>query len=486
MGYITVAHRKILRQLDSISYFPNGWDKFVKDQAIHHNLIIKSSKNQCYCTNCHTTFISTKKVNEEMKCPNCNNKYLIKRSNLKHYKFKDYLSILDKANDTLVVRYFELRTIIDAFHNRTSSIVEFAREIPDKTRNRAVYVNERVSRCQCYIYIHHSDYFDSKKWREYTRNYSIIDYSIVFPNNIKNILKNTPLRYSEIWNVVKHSPFYIDLAKLIQNTSEIPKVEMLTKLKLYKLALNDYWCNPKGSFQSIFGVPKTFYPFMKRNNITYRQLKILRLLQEPNIKKIHYLETFASYYNDEIDTFEEISKYIRLDRFIQYSKMKHHKIDIHIYKDYLRFAKLLGLDLKNNRYAFPKNLKESHDELEKQYEINNKKIINLAIVKRSNELSKNTFNDGKFIVLPATSIKDLQNESSQQNNCVRTYAEKYAEGFCDIYFMRNAKKPGKSLVTVEVRHNKVVQSRIKNNKCPTDQQLQFLKSLEQNVLKGAA
>ena len=51
MGYITVAHRKILRQLDSISYFPNGWDKFVKNQAIHHNLIIKSSKNQCYCTN---------------------------------------------------------------------------------------------------------------------------------------------------------------------------------------------------------------------------------------------------------------------------------------------------------------------------------------------------------------------------------------------------------------------------------------------------
>ena len=41
MGYITVAHRKILRQLDSISYFPNGWDKFIKNQAIHHNLIIK-------------------------------------------------------------------------------------------------------------------------------------------------------------------------------------------------------------------------------------------------------------------------------------------------------------------------------------------------------------------------------------------------------------------------------------------------------------
>ena len=67
-----------------------------------------------------------------------------------------------------------------------------------------------------------------------------------------------------------------------------------------------------------------------------------------------------------------------------------------------------------------------------------------------------------------------------------SYAEKYAEGFCDIYFMRNTKKPDKSLVTVEVRHNKVVQSRIKNNKCPTDQQLQWLKIFEQNVLKVAA
>ena len=195
--------------------------------------------------------------------------------------------------------------------------------------------------------------------------------------------------------------------------------------------------------------------------------------------------TFTSYYNDEIDTFKEISKYIKLNRFIQYSKMKHHKIDIHMYKDYLRFAKLLGLDLKNNRYAFPKNLKESHDELEKQYKINNKKIINLAIVKRSNELSKKTFKDNRFIVFPATSIKALQDESSQQNNCVRTYAEKYAEGICDIYFMRNVDSPKKSLVTVEVNDNRVVQSRIKNNKLPTEQQLRFLKKWEQKVLKGA-
>ena len=486
MGYIKLKDKEILRIIDEEFILPNGWDEFVKKQAKSHNLIIKSSKCRCFCTNCKRVFVSNKRINEYEKCPQCHNKYLIKRSNLKYYKFKDYLSILDKVDNTLIVRYFELKTTMDSQHQAKSSVVEFGREIPDKTSKRAVYVNDRVSRCQGCIHICHSNYYDERKWREYTRNYSLIDYSIPFPNNIKNTLKDTPFKYSRIWDIVKHSPFYLDLAKLIQNTSEILKVEMLAKLKLYKLALNAYWCNPKGSFQSIFGVPKTFYPFMKRNNITYRQLKILRILQETDIKKIHYLETFSGYYNDETYTFEEISKYISLNRFIKYSKMKRHRIDIHMYADYLKFAKALGLDLKNNKYAFPKNLKDSHDELEKQYKINNTKIINLAIITRSKELLKNTFKDKKFIILPATSIKDLQDESAQQNNCVRTYAEKYANGECDIYFMRNIKNPKKSLVTIEVRNNTIVQSRIKNNNQPTENELKFLKEWEQNILKGAA
>lgn len=139
MGYIRVAHREILRQLDIFSFLPNGWNEFIKKQEIPHNLIIKSRKNHCYCTNCHNTFTSTKKINEETKCPYCNNKYLIKRNNLKYYKFKDYLSILDKVRDTLVIRYFELRTIIDSSHKAISLVVEFGREKPDKTSYRAVY-----------------------------------------------------------------------------------------------------------------------------------------------------------------------------------------------------------------------------------------------------------------------------------------------------------------------------------------------------------
>lgn len=486
MGYIKVAYRKILEHLDYYSELPKGWNKFIKEQEKYHNLVIKSSKNRCFCTNCHHHFISTKKVKEEVKCPNCHNKYLIKRSNLKYYEFKDYFSILDRVNDTFVIRYFELKTILDAMHESHSSVVEFAREIPTDNYYRDVFVNEKVSRCQCHIYINHSDFYKTDKWREYTRNYSIIDYSIVFPNNIKSLLKNTEYKYSCIWDIAKHST-YIDLLKLLKNKNDyaINRIELLAKMKLYNLALRANEFSSHGSFQNIFGVSKDYYPFMKRYNITYTQLKILRLLKEKDINKIRYLERFVNY-GESISDLEEISQYISLNRFIKYAKMHRGKVKTYLYKDYLRFAKILGFDLKNNRYAFPKNLKEEHDKLEKQYEIQSKKLINKAIIKRGKELSANKYQNNTFIILPARNLKDLQDESKQQNNCVRTYAEKYAAGTCDIYFMRSTDKPKKSLVTVEVKNNKIVQSRIKNNNNPNEKQLQFLQRWEQSVLKEAA
>mgnify|MGYP004480687593 FL=1 len=52
--------------------------------------------------------------------------------------------------------------------------------------------------------------------------------------------------------------------------------------------------------------------------------------------------------------------------------------------------------------------------------------------------------------------------------------------------MRDIKAQAKSLVTVEVKDNKVVQSRIKYNDSPNKTQIQFLDNWERKVLKGAA
>ena len=119
--------------------------------------------------------------------------------------------------------------------------------------------------------------------------------------------------------------------------------------------------------------------------------------------------------------------------------------------------------------------KEKHDEYMKQVEINKNKIINSKIKQRYKKIIKNQYENKKFIIYPPSSIEELVDESSQQDNCVRTYAERFAMGECDIYFMRLLSEPKKSLVTVEVKDNKVVQQRIKHNADTTKVQKNFLR-----------
>lgn len=94
----------------------------------------------------------------------------------------------------------------------------------------------------------------------------------------------------------------------------------------------------------------------------------------------------------------------------------------------------------------------------------------------------NEFKDNKYIIFPAKDFESLVDESSQQNNCVRTYAERIADGECDIYFMRLVKNIEHSLVTVEVKENKVVQKRTKNNQVTSEEQNKFLKKWEKKIL----
>lgn len=478
MGYIKKKYREILEEIDCRYNYnnPYNWDDFVNTVASkNHNLIIKRTKNQCICTNCKHEFISTKKINETEKCPNCKNTYRIKRSNLKKYIFEDIAVLVDKVDTQLVLRLFEIRFVYDnksRYYGFKVSSAEYARMIPFE--NDCTFVNERFSKNQGYVHVYHIS--NPGKWRLYSRYYGLSSKGFVYYDNLKQVLKDTEYQYSMIWDLAKKVK-YFDIQESLRNPN---KVEMLVKAKLYNLALATNAFYGTGKFESIFGVPKTLYPFMKKYNITYDQLERLQLLKEANIKKIRYLEKY------KIDRLEEICMYINANRFIQYAKLHRGKLDTYLYKDYLKFASVLGYDLKSNKYAFPKNLRKEHDKLAVQYKIHNKELLNKAILRRYANLEKNIFKNKNFIITPAPNMEALEDESKQQHNCVRTYAEDYASGACDIYFLRDIKNKDKSLVTVEVKHNNVVQSRIKYNELPNKNQVAFLEKWEQNVLKGAA
>lgn len=467
--YIKKNDKELIYQIDCYLKTPKGFNKFLDKISTKHRLIIKG-KNNYSCGNCGYTFKSNKKINEECKCPCCKNKYVVKSNKLQHYEFKDWISILDKYSDYWIVRNFELLTIYSN-GKYTSNYCEYARQLYDKYFNLYFEItNDNLLNYLGGLSIRHLRIYDSN-WKMFSSYYRRLGSDFInFPGNIKRLLNDSKFKYSQLWTLAKNKE-YIDLIYLMKNYND--SVELLTKMKLYNLALCPRSFNKKGNFKERFGVDKKFLKFMQKNDITDSELEFLKYYQKENIKVIKALS------NTNI---REIKKYnVDLDKLLKLTDFGTLIADE--YNDYLDMANKLHYDMKDKRILYPKEILKEHDKLVKTIETNKNKKVNKTIEKRYKELLKNTFNDNKFIVFAAENVSKLIEESSQMNNCVKTYAEKIAKGECDIYFMRNKDNIENSLVTIEVRNNRVVQKRTKNNMETTDEQNRFISKWERKVLQ---
>lgn len=477
MAYLKKEYRILMERIDKELKMPQGWYFFVKKQKEKQNFIIKT-KGKCKytCSNCNTEFESNKKINEYDKCPKCHNTYLIKQSNYSFHIFEDVLVFLDRLEDKWIIRLFEIFTRYTKNEIYHSKPAEYGRIIiNEETKNVMEFANDRaVNTMWGELVINHTK--KGKKWRWYDQYYrSLNTYGKVYDKNLEELFKNTELKYSQLWKIAKEND-ELDIKYHLLNN--FYSTELLAKMGLYKLAVCSGNFNKGKSFKERFGVDKSYYEFMKKNNIDNNELNILKVYKKPNIENIKILSKFNS------SDLEKVKKYVSIEKFVEYSKKKRN-FDIQMYIDYLGFLENLKIDIKNKKYLFPENLKKEHDEYSKQILIKNNAKINRKINKRYKQLKENTYSNTKYIIMPAKSFISLEDESTQQNNCIRNYAEKYANGKCDIYFMREINTPNKSLVTIEVKENKIVQSRTKDNGLPNNSQKRFLNKWENEVLNAA-
>lgn len=488
MGYIPKYVNEMMEDIDN-RQLPSDWNSFLYDIEKNNNIILKM-KDMYFCTGCQQYFSSKKdlKIKTQVKCPMCKRNFDVRSYKIRNIDIRDNVMMLEKViipgyrkvNETqLVLRLFEIRSKynpdkLDFEH----STVEYGRMLVNEDYRELR--NERISPTMgAWVVNHWRD--DNGKWRMYSGYgwHEAVPQGYLYKNNLKQTLKGTDYEHSRLWDAIKEpTKSYYDMKLLLREASH-DSFESLVEMKLYKLALTGarYICC-KGAFNKIFGIDKTYYEFMKKHDITYEQLEILRNYPTKDIRKVKFLEKYEYVIDD-------IKEYTTIDNFIKYFRTKRLK-DAHLYRDYLGFASQLGLDLKNKRYLFPNKLKTMHDKYEKQVEIMKQQKLLESILKRVKKLEKNTFKDKDFIIFPASSVESLIDESKQQNNCVRTYAEKYANGDCDIYFMRKVDNPKISLVTVEVKDNKVVQKRTKNNEKTNKKQDKFLNIWQKKILEKRA
>lgn len=466
--YIKKKHRYILDLADKQFTIPNSFQRFINEKKRLHNLVIKSKGNNLWCTCCNHRFVAQAKVNCMIKCPNCKQKLLVKSDRLHAYIFKDNLQLLDKVENNFVLRTFELQTQYNV-ERKKSYITEFMRTIIDET-NVYDFVSNQTCNHMGYMYIAHNLPFTHWRGRNYRWAYRDVA-GMICPYNLKGLLKNTDLKYSQLDKFVKKMD-YIDFIHYFKHIARYPSFELLVKLKLYNLAVAADKFNTGSSFQSVLGLPKNYYNFIKKHNLNYNQLSVLRLIKKEDIRLINKLVNY--------NNLKELSRYVNIEE-AYYKVLKNKHIE-HEYLDYLRMCVQLDYPMKDKKILFPDDVKKEHDRLLDLIEIVKNEANDRLIKQRLEYLNNNIYQSKKYIIFPAPSVESLINESKQQCNCVKTYCSRYALGESDIYYLREINNPDKSLVTVEVRGTDIVQAKIKYNNNPNKEQLKFLDKWQTKVL----
>lgn len=470
--YIKKADRQLFEELDKHLTLPNNFSKFTDNIAKKHNLIIKY-KEFYHCCNCDYDFQSIKKINETEKCPFCKNEYLVKSTKLQRHEFDDHVALLAKYQDKYVIRFFEIKTY---FNNQKTftDVCEYARKIYDNSFVEShEIVNDHIFSGIGTMCIRHDKELYAQNWRFLTSYWKIIsDSVIVYRDNLISLFKGTKWQYSQLWVLAKKIE-YLDISHLLRCYTS--SVELLIKLGFYNLALEPSKYSKKGNFKDRFGINKEYIKFIKKNNLTSNELEALAYIQKKDLEMIKYfsnIKDFSDFKKYKIDLY-------KLKRITDFDMHKTHE-----YFDYLKFAEELKYDLTDKKILYPIDINEAHDRLSRLIKTKKSKEVSRKIKARYKNLSKNIYKSNKYIIFPAASVKEMIEESAQQVNCVKDYTERYSKGDCDIYFMRYAESKDKSLVTVEVRDNKVYQKRTRKNQNTTVDQDKFLTKWEQRILVG--
>lgn len=171
----------------------------------------------------------------------------------------------------------------------------------------------------------------------------------------------------------------------------------------------------------------------------------------------------------------------------------------HVYQQYMEYIGMLNSLGGRKRKQFPKyillDIKHtrqfyySHRLLEQCIE--NVSYLEQFFESRDEWVKRYTYENETYQIVVPETIADLLKEGEQQHNCLQTIIEDdILDGDSIILFMRDKKKPKKSLVTVELQDDTIRQARRKFNEDCLEEEKEFLvefakaKNVDPGVLLG--
>ena len=215
-----------------------------------------------------------------------------------------------------------------------------------------------------------------------------------------------------------------------------------------------------------------FLKFYKQNPDAYQLAYKLEYISLDDYDIYHILNYSTDRYDRHIRSWMYESYFIKLLNeygyttkgllnYLDYCKTFEAIDDVdYLLRELFDYAKMMNqISPKFDKY--PRHFLTTHKIASRNYNRLKKDFSEELFKKRINKDMEKTF--GKYRFYYPNSTQDIKNESVQMNNCVSSYIDKVIDGDCHILFLRYKDTPNESLVTIEVRNNKIVQAFQKYN-----------------------
>lgn len=275
-----------------------------------------------------------------------------------------------------------------------------------------------------------------------------------------------------------------------------PEIEFLVEGGYYELVKHVNSLRAGKTYTEIFGIEKEWDNFIHGRD-AYRNLRTLRAhpwIEDGDfhnlIRTEDVLKQQCRYKEIKAKEWKKIASALGDEKFFRYLMAITSPVTceaygvrgynaMDIYLDFMSAQMKLGAPIERSQFL-PENLMEAHDAALKEGDALQKRQRNDAFAKSYEEAAKFLWQSDGFIIRPVKTEDELIHESKVLLHCVRTYAQRVADGSCQIFFIRPENSPDTPFVTLELKGKQVVQARAAKNAAPPEDVKRFISAWAEN------
>ncbi len=309
---------------------------------------------------------------------------------------------------------------------------------------------------------------------------------VIYPCNILDITKSIKLFNVPNMDIRLLCTIEEPVTRIYNSLSKLPVIESLGKLGMHNLA-KQYINSPNVGYltsnspMELLGIDRNVLRLFSEIDPFENEIEMWKK-QGLNIKDADLFKRLVRTCRGHYHKVAEIRKKIgcSLLKTVNYIEKQCKKFSVAnvlmYWGDYLEMAEQAGVDLKKNPGAyFPKDIKKEHDRCSDVIEIARNEEVNRMLSKRAVVLDKLSYSDKEYMIFPLRTTAEFIKESKKLNHCVKTYADRCAEGKTNIFALRLISAPDKPYFTVNINNSGgLMQNRGKNNCAPPSEVSSFV------------